>query len=213
MILFLLIFIISFFCYYLSLGFMQINDFIEKVVEKKTIIDIFANTPTIKTEAYTSSGEEIEEDVEEDENDDGKKSLFRSSNTIKYKPNYDKDDDEISEKVSVQSEKDNSQKSKNVQTNGGNNKKKVIIKKRTKEKEDENEDGKKSLFIKYKKINYDVDDGELSIKPSVNSELFNSQISKGTENIAGKKTINTIETKQKKNRGKGKKRRKRNKDW
>ena len=58
-----------------------------------------------------------------------------------------------------------------------------------------------------------MDDGELSIKPSVNSELFNSQISKGTENIAGKKTINTIETKQKKNRGKGKKRRKRNKDW
>ena len=94
MILFLLIFIISFFCYYLSLVFSQIGDFIEKVIEKKTLKEIFGNSPTketIKTETDSSSGEEIEEDDEEDENDDGKKSLFSSSSTIKYKTNYDKD--------------------------------------------------------------------------------------------------------------------------
>ena len=51
------------------------------------------------------------------------------------------------------------------------------------------------------KNDYDKDDGEISIKPSVNSELYNSQNFKGT-NINGTKTKNTIES-----RGKRKKRR------
>ena len=51
------------------------------------------------------------------------------------------------------------------------------------------------------KNDYDKDDGEISIKPSVNSELYNSQNFKGT-NINGTKTKNNIES-----RGKRKKRR------